>query len=84
MVGFSSLLFLYKIKQWLEKRGKGAINLILKIVMASASPLFTSLIVLHAGRFFTKEKKYLFKSAFLETVDMCGVIMICQNICAAS
>ncbi len=36
------LLFLYKIKQWLEKRGKGAINLILKIVMASASPLFTS------------------------------------------
>ncbi len=36
------LFFLYKIKQWLENRGKGAINLILKIVMASASLLFTS------------------------------------------
>ncbi len=36
----------------------------------SAPPLFTSLIVLHVGRFFPKEKKYFFKSGFLETVDM--------------
>ncbi len=57
MVGSALLLFLLKKSNGWRNLGKGAINPILIIVMVSAPPLLTSLIVLHAGRFFSKREK---------------------------